>query len=131
MDQVHGSMVRPPNQTDRGEIVASRPLSEIKAELFKALAHPGRIRVLEILRDGGRTVGELVPVVGLEASHLSHQLAVLRRAHIVTRRRDGAHIINTVADQEIVELLAVARQFLINSLTARHELLADLRNEVP
>jgi ArsR family transcriptional regulator len=115
---------------DRGEIVASRPLSEIKAELFKALAHPGRVRVLEILRDGGRTVGELVPLVGLEPSHLSHQLAVLRRAHIVTSRRERSNIVYTIADPEVVELLAIARQFLINSLTARHDLLADLRNGV-
>src|SRR5262245_48659531 len=74
---------------DRGELVASRPLSEIKAELFKALAHPGRVRILEILRDGEHTVTELVPLVGLEASHLSQQLAVLRRARIVTTRREG------------------------------------------
>ena len=119
-----------PNRTDHGEIVASRPLSEIKADLFKALAHPGRIRVLEILRDGGRTVGELVPLVGLEASHLSHQLAVLRRASVVTSSREGSTITYTIAGPEIVELLAVARQFLILSLTANHELLADLRNGV-
>ena len=120
----------PPTPPDRGEIVASRPLSEIKAELFKALAHPGRIRVLEILRDGGRTVGDLAPLVGLEASHLSHQLAVLRRAHIVTTRRERSTVIYSIADPEIVELLAVARQFLINSLTARHDLLTELRNGV-
>ena len=119
-----------PHRTDQGEIVASRPLSEIKAELFKALAHPGRIRVLEILRDGGRTVGELVPLVGLEASHLSHQLAVLRRARVVTSRRQGATVTYTIADPEIVELLAVARQFLINGLTVNHELLTDLRSGV-
>lgn len=86
--------------------------------------------MLEILRDGGRTVGELTPLVGLETSHLSHQLAVLRRAHIVTSRRRGANVVYSIADPEIVELLAVARQFLINSLTARHDLLADLRNGV-
>jgi DNA-binding transcriptional ArsR family regulator len=123
-------MGTPAKPADRGEIVASRPLSEIKAELFKALAHPGRIRVLEILRDGGRTVGELAPLVGLEASHLSHQLAVLRRANIVTGRRDRSTVIYTIADPEIVELLGVARQFLINSLTARHDLLSELRNGV-
>jgi len=121
-------MASSPNRTEQGEIVASRPLSEIKAELFKALAHPGRIRVLEILRDGGRTVGELVPLVGLEASHLSHQLAVLRRARVVTSSREGSTITYALADPEVVELLAVARRFLIHSLTANHELLADLRS---
>ena len=112
-----------------GEIVASRPLSEIKAELFRALAHPGRIRILEILRDGGRTVGELIPLVGLEPSHLSHQLAVLRRGHVVTSQRNGSNVVYDLTDPEIIQLLAVARQFLINSLAARHDLLDELRNQ--
>jgi DNA-binding transcriptional ArsR family regulator len=111
-------------------VVASRPLSEIKAELFKALAHPGRVRVLEILRDGERTVTELVPLVGLEGSHLSHQLAVLRKARIVSSRREGSTVTYAIADGEIVELLAVARRFLINSLSVNQELLADLRGDV-
>jgi len=111
-------------------VVASRPLSEIKAELFRALAHPGRVRVLEILRDGERTVAELVPLVGLEASHLSQQLAVLRRARLVSSRREGSTVIYTIGDAEVVELLAVARRFLINSLSVSQELLADLQGGV-
>jgi len=109
-------------------VVASRSLSEIKAELFKALAHPGRVRILEILRDGERTVTELVPLVGLEASHLSQQLGVLRRARVVTAHRQASTVTYSIADAEIVELLAVARRFLINSLSASQELLADLRS---
>ena len=116
-----------PRRTDEGEIVASRPLSEIKAELFRALAHPGRVRILEVLRDAPRTVGELVPLVGLEASHLSQQLAVLRRARVVTATRTGSVVTYTIADDHIVDLLAVARQFLIRSLSANQTLLADLR----
>jgi len=111
-------------------VVASRPLSELKAELFKALGHPGRVRILEVLREGERTVTDLVPLVGLEASHLSQQLALLRRARIVRSRRDGSHVTYAVGDEEIVELLAVARRFLINSLSVSQELLADLRGGV-
>ena len=118
------------SRRERGELVASRPLSEIKADLFKALAHAGRVRILEILRDGERTVTDLVPLVGLEASHLSHQLAVLRRARVVVTRREGARVVYGIADPEIVELLAVARQFLINTLSASQDLLADLRGGV-
>jgi DNA-binding transcriptional ArsR family regulator len=114
-----------------GEVVASRPLSEIKAELFRALAHPGRVRVLEILRDGERTVAELVPLVGLGASHLSQQLAVLRRARVVIARRQGARVTYAISDPEIIELLAAARRFLINSLSASEELLAGLRGAPP
>lgn len=104
-----------------------RPLAEIKAELFKALAHPGRVRILEVLRDGARTVAELVPLVGLEPSHLSQQLAVLRRARVVTAQRSGSSVTYEIAGDDIVELLATARRFLITSLSANQELLAGLR----
>jgi DNA-binding transcriptional ArsR family regulator len=104
----------------------SRPLSEIKAELFKALAHPGRVRILEVLRDGDRTVAELIPAVGLESSHLSQQLAVLRRARVVTAIRSGSSVSYSIADPAIVELLAAARSFLISNLSLSQELLADL-----
>ena len=109
--------------------MASRPLSEIKAELFKALAHPGRVRILEVLRDGDRTVAELVTAVGLEASHLSQQLGVLRRARAVTAVRTGSSVTYSIADPTVVELLAVSRQFLINTITANQELLADLQSD--
>jgi DNA-binding transcriptional ArsR family regulator len=105
---------------------ASRPLSEIKAELFKALGHSGRVRILEVLRDGDRTVAELIPGVGLESSHLSQQLAVLRRAGVVTAIRTGSSVTYSIADPAIVELLAAARSFLINSLSVSQDLLADL-----
>jgi len=108
-------------------LVSSRPLSEIKAELFKALAHAGRVRILEILRDGERTVAELVPLVGLESSHLSQQLGILRRARLVTATRSGTSVRYTVADDAVVELLDVARRFLITSLTVSQELLVDLQ----
>jgi DNA-binding transcriptional ArsR family regulator len=104
----------------------SRPLSEIKAELFKALAHPGRVRILEVLRDGDRTVAELIPAVGLESSHLSQQLAVLRRARVVTAVRSGSSVSYSISDPAILELLAAARSFLITSLSVSRELLADL-----
>src|SRR5262245_30077462 len=108
-------------------MMASRPLSEVKAELFRALAHPGRIRILEILRDRARTVSELVPLVGLEQSHLSHQLGVLRRAQVVTSQRQASKVVYAIADPAIVELLAVARRFLINSFTIRQDVLDELR----
>jgi ArsR family transcriptional regulator len=106
----------------------SRPISEIKAELFKALAHPARIRVLEILSTGERTVGELTPLVGIEASHLSQQLAVLRRARLVTTRKDGPRVAYAIRDPELVELLAVAKRLLINALAETEDLLAGLRS---
>ena len=122
-----------PKQRVRNEdstLGLSQPISEIKSELFKALAHPARIRVLEVLSDGERSVGDLQPLVGIEASHLSQQLAVLRRAQLVTSRKEGASVIYAVKDELVVELLRVAKRLLINSLAETSDLLADLRSAV-
>lgn len=107
----------------------SRPLSEIKADLFRALANPARIRILEVLADGERSVGEMQPIVGLEASHLSQQLGLLRRADLVASRKEGATVIYAIRDPDLIELLAVARRLLIASLSGSQELLAGLLHE--
>ena len=105
----------------------SAPIPEVKAELFKALGHPARIRILEVLSDGEHSVGELQPLVGIESSHLSQQLGVLRRAGLVVGRRDGSSVIYSLTDPVLAELLAVAKQLLISSLAHTTDLLADLR----
>ena len=106
------------------ETATGRPLAEIKAELFKALGHPGRVRILEVLCEQERTVTELIPLVGLESSHLSQQLGVLRRAGVVSSRRDGSTVTYAPVSEEVAELLAVAKRFLLNGLRARQELFA-------
>lgn len=106
-----------------------RPLPEVKAELFRALAHPARIRALEILAEGPLSVGELQPLVGIESSHLSHQLAVLRRAGLVTTDKQGATVIYAIADPELSKLLASARRLLINRLSETREVLTGLLEE--
>jgi ArsR family transcriptional regulator len=107
---------------------SSQPISELKAELFKALAHPARIRVLELLVEGERTVSEMQPIVGLESSHLSQQLAVLRRTRLVTTRKEGASVVYGLRDPLVADLLAVAKRLLINALAETQDLLADLRS---
>jgi ArsR family transcriptional regulator len=108
----------------------SRPLSEVKAELFKAMAHPARVRVLEVLATGEHTVGALQPLVGIESSHLSQQLGVLRRAALVSTRKEGSSVVYSLRDPLIADLLAVAKQLLLVSLTESQGLLADLNAEL-
>lgn len=105
----------------------SAPVSEVKAELFKALGHPARIRVLEVLSEGERSVGDMQPLVGIESSHLSQQLGILRRAGLVTTRKEGVSVIYALADPALAELLTVAKRLLISSLVQNESLLADLR----
>ena len=105
----------------------SIPLYQAKAEFFKTLGHPARIRVLELLAEREHAVSELLPQVGIEAAHLSQQLAVLRRANLVVTRRDGSTVYYSLVSPQVAELLAVARRILTEVLTSQAELLGDLR----
>lgn len=97
---------------------AQRPLYEIKANLFKGLAHPHRIRVLEILSANPETsVSEMIAETGLEASHLSQHLAVLRRYRLVRSERRANIVYYRLAFPEVAELLHVARRLLLGLLT--------------
>jgi len=88
------------------------PLYQAKAEFFKTLGHPARIRVLELLSERERSVGEMLPEVGVEATSLSQQLAVLRRAGLVTFRKEGSTVYYSLTSPQVAELLAVARPHL-------------------
>jgi ArsR family transcriptional regulator len=103
------------------------PLHQLKAEFFKTLGHPARIRVLELLSEREMAVSELLPEVRLEASNLSQQLAVLRRAGLVTARREGSQVYYALTSPQVAELLAVARGILTSVLSDQVELLDGLR----
>jgi DNA-binding transcriptional ArsR family regulator len=105
-----------------------RPIAEAKADLFKALAHPARVRVLELLAGREHTIGELAAGTGMELSHLSQQVSVLRRAGIVDSRRVKNTVICSLRDPQTAELLAVARRMLTVNLRQGQKLLADLDN---
>jgi DNA-binding transcriptional ArsR family regulator len=105
----------------------SRPLYQLKAEFFKTLGHPARIRVLELLSEREHAVAEMLPEVGIEAANLSQQLAVLRRAGLVTTRKEGSSVHYSLTSPDVAELLRVAREILTGVLSGQVELLADLR----
>jgi DNA-binding transcriptional ArsR family regulator len=103
------------------------PLYKLKAEFFRTLGHPARIRILELLALGEHSVGELQTEVGLEASHMSQQLAVLRRAGIVVARKQGNSVIYSMASPDVAELMTVARKVLTDVLNDQMNLLKDLK----
>lgn len=103
-----------------------RPLTEAKADLFKALAHPARVRVLELLAEREHTIGELAEATGLELSHLSQQVSVLRRAGVVDSRRVRNNVICALRDPQTAELLGVARRLIGANLRSGQEILAAL-----
>ncbi len=107
--------------------MAAADLSEAKAELFKTIGHPARIRVLELLQDGARPVHELLDEIGIEASNLSQQLGVLRRAGLVRSSRDGATVLYTLATPDVAGLLLHARGILASLWAEQEGLLVSLR----
>lgn len=105
------------------------PLHQAKADLFKALGNPVRIRVLELLCERAQSVGEMLAEIGVEASALSQQLAVLRGAGLVAGRREGSAVYYTVTSPEVAELLRAARHLRTDLLARQLEHLSDLRAE--
>jgi len=96
----------------------------LKAEFFKAIGHPIRIRVLELLSEDEQSVSDLLGAIDVGQAYLSQQLGVLRRAGLVNARREGSHVLYALADARMAELLAVARKMLVDMATAtRDELL--------
>jgi ArsR family transcriptional regulator len=111
----------------RDQLRGPQPLYRAKAEFFKTLGHPVRIRVLELLSEREYAVGELLVEVGIEATSMSQQLAVLRRAGLVLAQKQGSTVHYSLTSPRVAELLAVARRILTEVLAEQVELLADLR----
>lgn len=103
-------------------------LQEFKAEFFKALAHPLRIQILELLRDGDKYVHELQEHMQVDSAVVSQQLAVLRRKNIVIGIKEGNKVTYSVKDPAIYELLEVAKKVFNNHLVDTISLLKKMKN---
>ena len=104
-------------------------LQNFKAAFFKALAHPLRIRILEVLVRSNRTVQELQHALGLDQPVVSQQLRVLRTSHIIVGRKEGTSVRYAMVDPLVADLLAIARRIFNNQLTGSQHLLRQLREE--
>lgn len=107
----------------------NRNIQQFKTEFFKALAHPMRIRILELLCEGDKNVNELQSLLKSEGSAVSQHLAVLRNKNVVYGVKDGTSVIYSLRDPLIKDLLAVARQIFDNHLVDAISLLEVIRNE--
>ena len=104
-------------------------LQEFKADFFRALAHPIRIRILETLGTGDRSVQELQDALGLGQPIVSQQLAILRSKNIVTARKVGTRVRYTLSDPLITRLLMLAREIFNNHLIDSQSMLKALQRE--
>ena len=107
----------------------SVPLYQAKAEFFRTLGHPARIRILELLCDRDHAVHELLDHIEIEPSNLSQQLAVLRRAGLVMQRRAGSEVVYSISVPEVRDLLLAARTILLGLIADQNELRAQLRSD--
>ena len=98
-----------------------RDIPRLKAEFFKALGHPVRIRILELLSERELSVTQLLDEIDVEQPYLSQQLGVLRRGGFVATRREGTAVVYALADARIADLLNVSRAVLLDMLAAAHD----------
>ena len=104
-------------------------LQTFKADFFRALAHPIRIRILETLSDGERSVQELQQALDLRQSIVSQQLAVLRSRNVVMPRKVGTTVRYALTDPKVTRLLAVAREIFNSHLVGTQSMLKELQRE--
>jgi DNA-binding transcriptional ArsR family regulator len=108
---------------DRG---GEAPIYRVKADFFRLLGHPARVRILELLRDGERAVGDLQAELGLDSSSTSQQLTAMRRQGVLESRRAGTSVLYRVKDPHIFELLEIAKQILLTQLQETSALLGEM-----
>jgi ArsR family transcriptional regulator len=99
---------------------------EVKASLFRVLGHPARVRILELLRDGERSVGQLQAELELDSGGTSQHLSALRRVGVVESRREGTSVLYRVDDGRVFDLLAAGKDIITRRLAADQTLLREL-----
>jgi DNA-binding transcriptional ArsR family regulator len=102
------------------------PIYRLKADFFRLLGHPARVRVLELLREGERSVGDLQAALGLDSSGTSQHLTAMRRQGLLESRRAGTSVFYRVKDPRVFQLLETAKQILTAQLEETRTLLGDL-----
>ena len=101
-------------------------LQAFKADFFKALAHPLRIRILELLADGQKSVNEIQTILNSEGSAVSQQLSVLRNKNIVTGTKHGKKVVYLLSNPSILKLLDVGKEIFNNHLVSTISILEEL-----
>ncbi|MGC1166890.1 MAG: metalloregulator ArsR/SmtB family transcription factor [Solirubrobacterales bacterium] len=107
------------------------PIHQIKAEFFRTLGHPIRVRVLELLRDGEMKVGDLQTELEIDSSGASQHLSAMRRQGLLDARKEGTSVYYRVRDPRVFQLLEVARQVIGSRLEETNALLGQLDGTAP
>ena len=101
-------------------------MQQFKADFFKALSHPLRIAILELLSEGEKSVNDIQAILNKEGSAVSQQLSVLRSKNIVVGTKEGKRVLYSLRDPMIMNLLVVARKIFNNHLIDTISMLGEL-----
>jgi DNA-binding transcriptional ArsR family regulator len=115
----------------QSDATSQSPIYRLKADFFRLLGHPVRVRVLELLRDGEQTVGDLQAALDLDSGGTSQHLTTMRRQGVLESRKAGTNVYYRVKDPRTFQLLAVAREILTSQLEESRTLLGDLAATPP
>ncbi len=106
-------------------------LRQFKSEIFQALAHPTRIAIVELLRDGELSAGALIEKLGIEQANASQHLAVLRTKQIVASRRAGNQVLYSIRDPALIEVLDILRRYFYSQLSSTVHMMKEAARQEP
>lgn len=107
--------------------LATNHIYELQTNILKAIAHPARLKLLDLLREGEQCVCHLAPAVGVTETNLSQLLAVLRQVGVVEYRREGHKIFYRVRNESLYDVIDGMRRMLADQLAEVEELALQLQ----
>jgi DNA-binding transcriptional ArsR family regulator len=107
----------------------TQELRRFKADIFHALAHPTRIAIVEMLRGGEMSAGQIIDQLGVEQANASQHLAVLRSKQIVVNRKEANQVFYSLRDPVLIEVLDVLRRYFYAQLSQATSMLKEIRME--
>src|ERR1700719_2761153 len=111
--------------------MANKALPQFKSEIFQGLAHPTRVEIVELLRDGELSAGKLIEKLGIEQSNASQHLAILRAKQIVVNRKVGNQVFYSIRDHALIEVLDILRRYFYAQLNTTVNMMRKVAREEP
>lgn len=106
---------------------SAHELRKFKAEIFRALAHPTRIAIVEILREGELSAGEIMERLGLEQANVSQHLTVLRARQVLLNRKEGNQVFYQLRDPALIKVLDILKRYFYSQLAETQTMLEEIR----
>lgn len=115
------------SDSDNNEVEIDKRIYKMRAEICRTLANPVRIQILDNLKDGERTVNELVSITGLRQANVSQHLAIMRQTGLVVNRQHGKIIYYSLKNPFIMQACDIIKQFLVEKLTENHKIISSVK----